>query len=429
MTAAPGTRHPAPDGRDSLVALCGAAKEAALALAAVPGRRRAAALEAAAAALEAAAPSIIAANAADLAAARERGLSAALIDRLALNDARIAAMAKGVREVAALPDPLARRLATIRRPNGLVIEKRPVPIGVIAVIFESRPNVAADAAALCVKSGNAAILRGGKEALATNCAIVDAMTTALEVAGIPAGAVQLIRDTDHALVAELVRQEGLVDLVIPRGGERLVRAVMENARIPVLKHYNGICHIYVDKDADQAQALEIIRNAKCQRPGTCNAVEKVLVHEAIAAEFVPELAKACAKWGVEVFADEFARSLVPALAAATEEDWTAEYLDLKLTLGVVPSVQAAIDHINHYGSHHSDAILTRDGTAARRFLARVDSAAVYHNASTRFTDGGEFGFGCEMGISTDKLHARGPVGIRELTTYKYVVKGSGQTRG
>ena len=412
----------------SVPALCARAKEAALGMAGLSGRARAAAVSAMADAVEAAAPAIRAANARDVAAARAAGLSDALIDRLTLTDARLAATAKGMRDVAALPDPLARRLATIRRPNGLVIEKRPVPIGVIAIIYESRPNVTADAAALCVKSGNAAILRGGKEAFHTNCAIADALATGARDAGLPDGAVQLIRDTDHALVAELVRQEGLVDLVIPRGGERLVRAVMENARVPVLKHYNGICHIFVDESADQKRALEIIRNAKCQRPGTCNAVEKVLVHETIAATFVPSLAKACAQWGVEVFADEYARALVPSLAPATEEDWYAEYLALKLTLGVVPSVQAAIDHINAYGSHHSDAILTASVAAARRFTTFVDSAAVYVNASTRFTDGGEFGFGCEMGISTDKLHARGPMGLEELTTYKYTVTGDGVVR-
>lgn len=404
------------------------AKAAAAQLADIPGRARARALRAAADAIEASAAAIREANARDIAAATERGLKPSLIDRLTLTDARIAAMADGLRQVAALPDPLARRLATIRRPNGLVIRKVPVPIGVIAIIFESRPNVSADAAALCIKSGNAAILRGGKEALASNCAIVDAMAGAMAAAGIPGDAVQLVRTTDHADVRELVKMEGLVDLVIPRGGESLVRAVMENARVPVLKHYNGICHIYVDRDADLAQALEIIRNAKCQRPGTCNAVEKVLVHQAVAKRFIPRLAAACEKWGVEIAADGRARAIVPSLAAATDADWTAEYLALKLTLGVVGSVGDAIAHINRFGSHHSDAILSRDAAAIAEFQRRVDSAAVYANASTRFTDGGEFGFGCEMGISTDRLHARGPVGIRELTTYKYVIDGNGQIR-
>ncbi len=408
--------------------ICTRAKAASRILAGIPGRTRNRALLAAADALEARAADILAANAADVAAASARGLSAAMIDRLTLSDARIAAMARGLREVAALPDPLARRLATFRRPNGLVISKVPVPIGVIAIIFESRPNVAADAAALCVKSGNAAILRGGREALSSNSAISDILSAAFASVGLPADAAQLIRDTDHALVGELVRKEGLVDLVIPRGGESLVRTVMESARVPVLKHYNGICHIYVHADADIPQALEIIHNAKCQRPGTCNAVEKVLVHKDIARRFIPRLAKACAKWGVELRADDAARAIEPGLKPATAADWSAEYLDLIMTLGVVDCLDAAIAHINRFGSHLSDAILASDGAAAKAFLAGVDSAAVYHNASTRFTDGGEFGFGCEMGISTDKLHARGPVGIRELTTYKYVVRGSGQIR-
>ena len=413
----------------TIAVLAERARGAALEMAGLSGRRRAAALVAMADAVAAAKGAIQAANGRDVAAARVSGLSAAMIDRLALTDGRFASMVEGMRAVAALPDPLARRLATYRRPNGLVIEKRPVPIGVIAVIYESRPNVTADAAALCVKSGNAAILRGGKEAFGTNCAIADALAAGAARAGLPAGAVQLVRTTDRAAVAALAAAEGLVDVVIPRGGESLIRAVMAAARVPVLKHYNGICHIYVDESADQKRALEIIRNAKCQRPGTCNAVEKVLVHRAIAEKFVPALAMACSRWGVEVLADEYARSIAPVLPPATEEDWRREYLDLKLTLGVVPDVQAAIDHINAYGSHHSDAILTEDSAAARRFTTFVDSAAVYVNASTRFTDGGEFGFGCEMGISTDKLHARGPVGIRELTSYKYVVKGSGQVRG
>lgn len=413
---------------EELDCLCQRAKDAAGRLAMVPGKVRSAALRAGAAALLDAKNEILAANAKDLVRARENGLSDAMLDRLALDEKRIAAMAHGVQKVAKLPDPLVRRLGVIKRPNGLVISKVPVPIGVIAVIFESRPNVTADAAALCVKSGNVAILRGGKEALNSNCAIVDALAPAFAKAGLPVGSVNLIHNTSHELVTELVKKEGLVDLVIPRGGERLVRAVMENARVPVLKHYNGICHIYVDADADFAQSLEIIQNAKCQRPGTCNAVEKVLVDAKAAKRFIPRLAKACAKWGVELRADERARAIVPSLKAATVDDWTAEYLNLTLTLGVVEGIDAAIEHINRYGSHHSDAILTRNESAAARFLASVDSAAVYHNASTRFTDGGEFGFGCEMGISTDRLHARGPVGIKELTSYKYVIRGNGQCR-
>ena len=404
------------------------AKSAALALAGETGAKRARAVAAMADAIEEDKEAILKANSVDVSNAKEAGLTEAMIDRLTLSDARFKAMVDGVRQVATLPNPLSRRLATIRRPNGLVIAKTPVPIGVVAIIFESRPNVTADAAALCLKSGNAAILRGGKEAIATNQAIADAITKGLATAKMPDGTIQLIRTTDRAAVGELVSLDEYVDVVIPRGGESLIRAVVEKARVPVLKHYNGICHIFVDESADQEKALEIIQNAKCQRPGTCNAVEKVLVHAAIAEEFIPKLAKAAEKWGVEVRADEVALSYAPTLAQATEEDWKQEYLANIFTLGVVPNVKAAIEHINFYGSHHSDAILTSSKANARRFTTYVDSAAVYVNASTRFTDGGEFGFGCEMGISTDKLHARGPVGIKELTTYKYVVQGAGHIR-
>ena len=416
------------DLHEEILAMGARAKAAALALAGVSGARRARAISAMAQALEAKRAEILAANAGDVARAQAAGLSSAMLDRLALTDARFDAMAAGLREVAALPDPLARRLATIRRPNGLVIVKTPVPIGVIAIIYESRPNVTADAAALCLKAGNAAILRGGKEAAESNRAIAAALAEGAREAGMPDGAVQLVQTTDRAAVTELVRLDAFVDVVIPRGGESLIRAVVENARVPVLKHYNGICHIFVDATADQDEAIKIIHNAKCQRPGTCNAVEKVLVHAAIAPAFVPRLAREAAKWGVEILADDKARALAPKLAPATEADWHTEYLALKLTLGVVDGVEAAIEHINRFGSHHSDAILTKSKANARRFTTFVDSAAVYVNASTRFTDGGEFGFGCEMGISTDKLHARGPVGIRELTSYKYVVQGNGQIR-
>ena len=405
-----------------------AAREAAHELGCASARKRNAALLAMADAIDADCGTIISANEKDLAAARAAGLSPAMIDRLTLNSSRVDSIVKGLREVVELPDPLARRLARVTRPNGLVIDKVPVPIGVIAIIYESRPNVTADAAALCIKSGNAVILRGGKEAIESNKAIAAAMAVGLRKAGLPGNAVQLVQTTDRAAVNELVALEGLVDVVIPRGGESLIRAVMEHSRVPVLKHYNGICHIYVDDAADQDQALEIIRNAKCQRPGTCNAVETILVNEKIAKTFIPRLAKACRKWGVAVKADAAARALADGFEVATEEDWRNEYLSLKLSLAVVPDTAAAIAHINRYGSHHSDAILTTDPAAARAFTREVDSAAVYVNASTRFTDGGEFGMGCEMGISTDKLHARGPVGIRELTTYKYVVHGNGQVR-
>lgn len=415
---------------DEIRAIGDAAQAAARRLARTTPRMRSEALLAMAAAIGLRRDLILSANGGDLAAARAAGLSGAMLDRLALTPARIDAMARGVRDVAGLPDPLRRALGRVTRPNGLVIVKRPAPIGVIAIIYESRPNVTADAAALCVKSGNAVILRGGKEARLSNRAIADALSDGVAKAGLPPDAVQLVASADHAGVAELVRMDDRIDLVIPRGGERLIRAVAESSRVPVLKHYNGICHIFVDAKADQEMAISVIRNAKCQRPATCNAVETVLVHAAVAPSFVPRLAKACAGWGVSVKADAAALAIAPdaGFEPASAEDWGNEYLSLELTLGVVPDVAAAIAHINRHGSHHSDAIITSDAAAARVFARDVDSAAVYVNASTRFTDGGEFGMGCEMGISTDKLHARGPVGIRELTTYKYVVTGNGQIR-
>ncbi len=371
---------------------------------------------------------IQAANAADVADGRAAGLSAALVDRLTLTDARFDAMVGGVREVAALPDPVGRRIWRRTRPNGIVIEKRRVPLGVVAIIFESRPNVTADAAVLCIKTSNAVILRGGKEAIRSNLAITEALAAGGARAGLPDHAVQLIPTTDREAVRELVQLEDCVDVVIPRGGESLIRAVVEQARIPVLKHYKGVCHLYVDAAADLDMALRIAENAKCQRPGTCNAIEKLLVHEQAAAAFLPRLAELAVRRAIEIRADAAARTIIPAFGPATEADWSAEYLDLILTVGVVPSLQAAIDHINRHGSHHSDAIITANRRAADRFLKEVDSAAVYVNASTRFTDGGEFGMGAEMGISTDKLHARGPMGLEELTTYKYRVTGAGQIR-
>ena len=406
------------------------ALDASRSLARLTAKGRDNALSAMASAIEKARDAIAEANAKDVAAARKAGLKESMVDRLTLTPARFKAMVAGVRDVAALPDPLRRTSRPVVRPSGIRIVRQPVPIGVIAIIFESRPNVTADAAALCVKSGNAVILRGGKEAFATNSAIAAAMADGLASAGLPPDAVQLVRTTDHAAVNELVALEGLVDLVIPRGGESLIRAVVEHARVPVLKHYNGICHIFVDESADAKAALRIIGNAKCQRPSACNAVETVLVHSAIAKAFIPRLGKECAKWGVEVFADEKALAIGKGCGfkAASEESWRREYLGLAMSLAVVDGVEAAIDHINRYGSHHSDAILTRDENAAALFTRDVDSAAVYVNASTRFTDGGEFGFGCEMGISTDKIHARGPVGIKELTSYKYVVEGQDSIR-
>ena len=371
---------------------------------------------------------IQAANVLDIAAAQTAGLAAAMVDRLTLTTARIDAMIQGVREVAALPDPVGKRLSKSVRPNGLVIEKRRVPIGVVAIIYESRPNVTADAAVLCIKSSNAVILRGGKEAFYSNQAIAAALAEGGQKAGLPLHAVQLIATTDRDAVRHLVQMDDRVDVVIPRGGESLIRAVVEQSRVPVLKHYKGVCHVFVDQAADLDMALQIIENAKCQRPGTCNAAETLLVQAAIAPAFLPRLAEMCVRRQVEVRADEASRQIVPAFLAASEEDWYAEYLELILAVRIVPDLAAAMAHINRYGSRHSDAIVTQDERHAKQFLQEVDSAAVFVNASTRLHDGYEFGLGAEMGISTDKLHARGPMGLEELTTYKYLVRGTGQVR-
>jgi glutamate-5-semialdehyde dehydrogenase len=369
------------------------------------------------------------ANTRDVAAARATGMTAAMIDRLTLTDSRINAMAKGLRDVAGLKDPVGATISRWIRPNGLEILKVRVPIGVIAIIFEARPNVTADAAGLCFKTANAVILRGGKEAMLSNQAIVEALQAGGRKKGLPEYAIQLVTTTDREAVKELVQLEGKVDLAIPRGGESLIRAVVEQARVPVIKHYKGVCHVYVDAAADLEMALKICENAKCQRPGVCNSMETLLVHQDVAATFLPMVVKRLSQeLKVELRGDEGARKVSPSMSVATEEDWYAEYLDLILAVRVVPSVQAAIEHINRYGSNHSDAIVSNAAAAQKQFSQEVGSAAVYINASTRFTDGGEFGMGAEIGISTDKLHARGPMGLEELTTYKYVVSGNGQVR-
>jgi len=383
-------------------------------------------LDAMAASLIESRDAIAAANTRDCVSARATGLSAALIDRLLLDASRIEAMADGLRQVAAQPDPLGVDLAVMRRPNGLIIRKVRVPLGVIAVIYESRPNVTADAAAVCFKAGNAIILRGGSEAAASNAAICEAMTA---VVGLPADAIQMIPTTDRAAVRSLLGLDQMIDLVIPRGGESLIRAVAEQSRIPVLKHYKGVCHVYVDRAADLDMALAIAVDAKCGRPGVCNAMETLLVHEAVAEAFLPRLADAMDAGGVELRGDERTRALVPKASPASESDWYEEYLDLILAVRVVADIEAAMRHIDQYGTRHSDVIVTADSEAALRFTTEVDSAAVYVNASSRFTDGAEFGLGAEIGISTDKLHARGPCGVEEMTTYKYVIEGNGQVRG
>lgn len=389
-----------------------------------------AALMAMADALEASGEEILAANGRDLAAAPGYGLNAAAVDRLKLDAARIRAMAEGVRQVASLPDPCGEIIREWTRPNGITITKIRVPIGVVGIIYESRPNVTADAAVLCLKSGNTCILRGGKEAIHSNTAIARALSAGAVKAGLPAEVIQLVPFTDREGVRLLAQMDRYLDVIVPRGGHALIEAVVEHARMPVIKHYHGVCHVYVDQVADLAMAEEIAVNAKCQRPGVCNAMETLLVHREVAEKFLPSVARALRDQGVELRGDRrTVEALGAGIKAATEEDWTTEYLDLILSIRVVDSLEAAIDHIEHYGSHHSDSIVTTDEAAARKFLAAVDSAAVFWNVSTRFSDGGEFGFGAEIGISTDKLHARGPMGLEELTTYKYLVTGDGQVRG
>ncbi len=371
-------------------------------------------------------PALLAANERDLAALRDA--TAAFRDRLTLDPKRIDAMARGLEEIADLPDPVGETITTWRRPNGLEIAQVRVPLGVIGVIYESRPNVTADAAGLCLKSGNAVLLRGGSEAISTNSAIGDVATRALAEAGLPAGAVQLVRTTDRAAVDEMLGALDAIDVIIPRGGASLLRAIHEKARVPVIQHFEGVCHTYVDRAADLAQALAICINAKTSRPGVCNAMETLLVHREVAPTFLPEAARALRERGVELRGCPRTREIVPSAVAATDADWDAEYLDLILAVRVVDDLEQAIAHIARHSTGLADAIVTEDRSAARRFTREVDSAAVFVNASTRFTDGGEFGFGAEIGISTNRLHARGPLGLRELTTYKYVVQGDGQVR-
>ena len=357
---------------------------------------------------------ILAANRKDIENARAAGLAPAMIDRLALNDSRFKAMTDGVRYVAGLPDPVGETIWSRERPSGIAIDKVRVPFGVVAVVFESRPNVLVDTAALCLKTGNAIILRGGKEAIESNKALSRSVRAGIAAANIREDAVQFVDIPDHAAVSEIVRSVGLVDVAIPRGGERLIKAMCEAALIPVLKHYKGVCHIYVDEKADLAMALSILDNAKTQRPSVCNAAECLLVHEKLAPLFLPMVRAWAKDKGVTLHEGE--------------NDWEREFLALELNVGTVGGVRGAIGHINRYGSHHSDCIVTEDKDAAAEFLRDVDSAVVYHNVSTRFTDGAEFGMGAEIGISTDKLHARGPMGLEELTTYKYRVTGDGIVR-
>ena len=367
-------------------------------------------------------------NAKDVAQAETSGLSVAMIDRLTLKKSTIEAMAQGLREVAALPDPVGKITAMWRRPNGLQVGKMRIPLGVIGIIYESRPNVTADAAALCLKSGNAVILRGGSEAINSNLAIAGILQNILRQNSLPEAAIQLIPMTSREAVSALLQQDEYIDVIIPRGGEELIRAVVAQSKIPVIKHYKGICHIFVDEFADPDMAVSICLNAKTQRPGVCNAMETLLVHEKIAAAFLPLIAAELIKAGVVLKGCEKTRKILTDIAAATEEDWFAEYLDLILAIRVVKNMDAAIAHIEKYGSLHTESIITRDYANAQRFLNEVNSSTVVVNASTRFNDGFELGLGAEIGISTTKLHAFGPMGLEELTTTKFIIYGNGQVR-
>ncbi|MFH1033938.1 MAG: glutamate-5-semialdehyde dehydrogenase [Pseudomonadota bacterium] len=408
--------------------LCLAAKAAARQLSvASSGQKNQALLNLAQAILDQA-PALKAANQADLEAAAGSGMSKAMLDRLTLSDGVIASMAQGLREVAALPDPVGEVSSMWRRPNGLSVGRMRIPLGVIGFIYESRPNVTVDAAGLCLKSGNAVVLKGGKEALNSNLALAKLVAQALQSAGLPPAAAQVIPTTDRGATLALLHEEDLVDVIIPRGGEGLIRFVTANSRIPVLKHYKGVCHLYVDQGADLNMAVDICVNAKCQRPGVCNALETLLVHQDEATVFLPLVAAALISQGVEIRGCPATCQAVPQAVPAVEEDWPAEFLDLILAVKVVRDMDQAMDHIARYGSNHSEAIVTRDYARAHQFISGVDSSVVLVNASTRFNDGGQLGLGAEIGINTSKLHAFGPMGLTELTTQKFIVYGDGQVR-
>ncbi|MEJ6717680.1 MAG: glutamate-5-semialdehyde dehydrogenase [Akkermansiaceae bacterium] len=403
------------------------ARAAALALAILSEKKKNEILLAMAGGIRDAAPQILEANGRDIAAGEERGLTSAMLDRLRLDPDRLEAVAAGVEKVATLPDPVGEILSEWDRPNGIQIQQLRVPIGVIGIIYESRPNVTSDAAVLCLKSGNATILRGGSEAIHSNRALADALQAGGERAGLPEGAIQLIPFTDRESVAVMAGMDKYLDLIIPRGGKGLIETVVSLARMPVIKHYDGICHAYIHSEADLEMAVKIVVDSKTQKPSVCNALETLLVDEALAEQFLPMVAAVLSAKDVELRGDEETRKMIEA-KAATEEDWSTEYLDDILAIKVVPSMQAAIDHINEYSSQHTEVIVTKNREMADTFLSQIDSACVFHNVSTRFSDGEEFGFGAEIGISTDKLHARGPMGLRELTSYQYRVRGEGQVK-
>jgi glutamate-5-semialdehyde dehydrogenase len=426
MTA---TAAPAVDAAETCLALARKARAASRAMANVGGVAKDRWLRHAADLLLRRGESVLQANALDLDQAERRGTAPPQLDRLRITPQRLEAMADALREIATLADPVGQVRESRRRPNGLEIHKVGVPLGVILFIYESRPNVTVDAAALCVKSGNAVLLRGGHEAAHSNAALAQLLQLSLAGCRLPPDAVQMVSDPDRAAVGHLLKMSDQIDLVIPRGGEGLIRRVVAEARMPVLKHYKGNCHVYVEKSADPERALAILIDGKCQRPGVCNATESVLVDRAVAPAFLPRAAAALAERGVELRGCPETRALVPQALEATEEDFAAEYLDLVLSIKVVGGVEEAAEHIARYGSGHTETIVTNDLTSAHRFTALVDSSVVLVNASTRFNDGGELGLGAEIGISTDKFHARGPCGLLELTSYKYVVWGDGQVRG
>ncbi|WP_323797749.1 glutamate-5-semialdehyde dehydrogenase [Nisaea sp.] len=405
-----------------------AAREAAAALAIATTEQKNAALKGAAEAIRASLPQILEENTKDLDFAREKGVRESLMDRLKLDAGRIEAIAQGMEDVAALPDPIGGVMAEWDRPNGLKIARVRVPLGVIGIIYESRPNVTADAGSLCLKSGNAAILRGGSESFHSSNALVECLHQGLKAAGLPEAAVQLIPTRDRAAVGVLLTMNDTVDIIVPRGGKSLIERVQKESRIPVIAHLDGVCHVYVDAAADPSMARDIVLNSKMRRTSVCGSAETLLIDGKVAAEQLPGIAAALQEAGCQLKGDAAARKIVPDMQEATEADWSTEYLDAILSIRVLDGVDAAIDHINHYGSHHTDSIVTSDDAAAARFASRVDSAIVLHNASTQFADGGEFGMGAEIGISTGKLHARGPVGAEQLTSFKYVVTGTGQTR-
>ncbi|MFA5338932.1 MAG: glutamate-5-semialdehyde dehydrogenase [Candidatus Omnitrophota bacterium] len=414
--------------KNDIVAIARGAKKASFLMGQISSAVKEKALLAMADGLEENKSAVFAANKKDVKAAKSKKLSAAFIDRLTLDEKRIKAMADSLRQVAVQHDPIGEVIKMWTRPNGLWIGKLRVPLGVIGVIYESRPNVTADCIGLCLKAGNCAILRGGSEAINSNIAIFDILNGAAKENGIPDGAISLVKTTDRKAVRILLTLSDHVDLIIPRGGESLIREVAQHSKIPVLKHYKGICHVYVDEDADLNMAERICFNAKVQRPSVCNAMETLLVSEDVAARFLPSMAKKYKEAGVEIRGCPMTRRIVKGIKAATEKDWSTEYLGLIISIKVVKGPHEAVEHINKYGTKLSDAIVTENYHNAVEFLRKVDSAAVYVNASTRFTDGGEFGFGAEIGISTDKFHARGPVGVEELTSYKYIIYGDGQIR-